>query len=255
MIIKQGFVSPTIGGFNFLELYNLRKYDNPNEPMVLFGCYGQDEYNIINNHKSQLILRWCGVDSYIVNKHNLNFFNKENIIHITPLLKVHQFLNEMGIKCHLIKIIADELPKPTKLGDKVYAYLSKTKPDYYGAPIVNLLKNKYDILVGDFSISQNDWRNGVGDTFYSQAFIGLALSQYAGGGAGINEMGLRGIKVVTNVVNLPNTIKWNTIEDIENAIDKEKENIDKINVELANMVYNSMVSDMKHYDLDKLIIK
>jgi len=251
MKIKQGYVSSVVKGFDFLEKHNLKNYDNPNEPMVIFGCYNKVDYDIVNNHKSTVVIRWCGGDSLDVV--NPSFFQRDNFIHLTPLINVHAVLNKKGINCHLKKICTARKPQPLILGSRVYSYLNKHKPNYYGKLLVDQIKDKYDFIIGDLSISQKDWRAGACEQFYSQAFIGLALSTHAGGAGGVVEMGLRGIKVVTNVVNLPNVIPWNNLEDVENAIIKEKENIGKVNYTLAHEVYNSMIHDMEFFDLDKIL--
>jgi hypothetical protein len=54
MILKQGYLSSGVSNFDFLERHKLRRYDNPNEPLVMFGCYNTQDYNIVKNHKSDL---------------------------------------------------------------------------------------------------------------------------------------------------------------------------------------------------------
>ena len=56
-------------------------------------------------------------------------------------------------------------------------------------------------------------------------------------------MGLCGIKVITNLLDARNVIKWNTKEDIINSINKEKNNIGTIDAKLSEEVYNSLSSD------------
>jgi len=142
MIIKQGLVSRTINDFNFIDQYGLRNYDNILMPLVLFGCYRRKDFEVVKTHKALLVIRWCGIDSYVVTKETLPLFNKENIQHITPLPKVCEYLNKVGLKCQLIKVTTNLVPKPIVLGDKVYTYLNKNKPEYYGSRIVDELKNK-----------------------------------------------------------------------------------------------------------------
>ena len=57
-------------------------------------------------------------------------------------------------------------------------------------------------------------------------------------------MGLRGMKVVTNVFDLPNCIPWNSVEDIIQAIEEETKNIGTTNEKLARQVWDSL--DHKH---------
>lgn len=246
--IYQGYSSCVMNKFQFLKRYNLKPYHDKNAPLVVFGCYNHKDRRTILRHKGTVILRWCGRDS-----ETFNIPNKSNIIHITPLPKVRESLENKDISCHQMKIIGREEINPIPLGNKIYTYLNKNNPKYYGSEIVKKLNVKYEILIGDYSISQEDWYNGECEKYYSQAFVGLALSNYAGGGGSIVEMGLRGIKVITNVLDIPNTIPWKTIEDIEQSIEQESKNIGKTNKELAQKVYDSMIHDLDCFDLNKLI--
>jgi len=254
MKITQGYSSITMNVIGFLKMHKLRLYDNMNEPLVVFGCYSDKDVETIKNHKSIVVVQWEGLDSKM--KSNPSIFTEKNIINVSPHPNIKKYLDSKGIQCHLIKWAIDETLQPQILGNKVYSYVNKKTPVYYGGTLINKLNIPFEILIGDYSISHTDWRTGGCDEFYPKCFIGLALSEYAGGGTSIVELGLRGIKVITNILNLPHTIKWNTIKDIEDAINKEAENIGKINTSLAGNVYNNVLSDekLKCYDLDQLII-
>ena len=71
----------------------------------------------------------------------------------------------------------------------------------------------------------------------------------------IIEMGLRGIPVITNVLELPNTRPWNSIEDIEKIVQAESGKIGNINTAMANEVRSCLVNGMDCFDFDKLLIK
>jgi len=247
----QGYVSYSMKKFPFLKRFNLKSYYDKSAPLVVFGCYGSGNVNIILNHKGIVIIRWCGADS---RKKYVTKLIKPNIIHVAILPNIQRYLKSKGINCHQIKASTREKPYPMILKDKVYTYLNKNAPQYHGSEIVKRLNIKYKILIGDYSIPQKDWYAGRCNEYYSQAFIGLSLSNYAGGAGSIIEMGLRGIKVVTNLLDMPHTIPWKTIKDIEQSIEKESQNIGKINKKLADQVYNSMNHDPDCFDLDKLLI-
>jgi len=253
--IFQGYASEAMRPFNFLEMYKLREYDNIHEPVVIFGCYNQDDENIIKNHKSQIVIQWQGLDSN--HRKHYRMFSKNNIINTTVLPNVKKYLEQRGVECLLLKPASPYSKNPQILGNKIYAYVNKNRPEYYGLHLINMLKKEYDIIIGDNSICRKSWLEGECEKFYKNVFIGLQLSEYAGGGYSVIEMGLRGIKVITNVINLPNVIKWNSIDDIRENINCETKNRGLINIQLAENVFNSLIhiSELNGFNLNQLIIQ
>lgn len=250
----QGHMSGPMKKFRWLDQYKLEPYHNYSDPLIVFGCYRPVDIRVVNRHKGPVIVFWCGNDTH---KSDAQLMDKPNIIHTTILPKAQQYIQQKGIKCHLLKPAVKEsreMAPPLKMGNKIYTYLNRSKPDYHGRKIIEQLNTKYDILVGDHSIPRGDWYNGVSNEYYSKCFIGLFLSDYVGGGQSVIEMGMRGIRVVTNVLNMPHTIPWETIEDVEIAIEKESENIGKVNYTLSDQVYDSLVRDLDCFDLAKLLM-
>jgi len=248
----QGIVSNPVKHFNFMSMFSLNRYTDNKAPVVVFGIY---DLNILKTHKGQIILRWCGNDARI-QVNNYSLLKRDNIINVTPLAPVKKFLNDRGVDCLLIKPITTEKAKPLKKGAKVYVYLNHYKPKYHGSKIVRELEKEYPFIIGDFSVPTDKWKAGEGDRYYSQSFIGLFISDYAGGGGGIIEMGLRGIPVVTNVLSLPHCMSWQSIEDIKECINAESKNIGTTDIDLAHLVESSLVesSTLNGFELDKLII-
>jgi hypothetical protein len=239
--------------FEFMEIHKLMQYTNPDKPLVVFGCYNERDVHIINRHKGTVVIQWEGLDS---KRHaDLSVFNKSNIINVSPLKNVVAYLKTKGLDCKEIKFSIAEALMPQKLGIKVYAYIHKNNPIYYGGNIIKQLNVPYPFLIADYTIPQEKFRGAIRDEFYSQAFVGIQASEFAGGGMGIVEMGLRGIKVITNILNLPHTIPWKTIEDIERAIHREAKLIGTTNEELAKQVYDAVLTPtrIKCYDLEQLI--
>jgi len=254
----QGYMSLPMKKFRWLTSFGLEPYRNKNEPLVVFGCYKPIDHQVILNHRGSVIVIWMGTDVHKV-RQVLAKMQKKNIIHITWLARIKRYLTDnRGLECHLVKLPVKEYPKPKPiiLGKKVYAYLSKGKPEYHGSEIVNKLNlNGYPLLVGDNTIGLNKWYNeGQADIFYSQAFIGLALSKFVGGAMTIQEMAVRGIKVVTNVLSLPNCIPWKTLEDVEQAIWDESKRIGTVNTEMVEDVYKTMVDIKECFNLNKLLV-
>ena len=224
----QGYMAAGMGKFQWLESFGLQEYKNKREPLVVFGCYKDRDCRVVMRHKGDVILIWMGTDTH---KIDFDRLIGENIIHVTWLKPVQTYMVNEGIDCKMLKLPIKEYPYPTPmiLGDKVYAYVSKGKPKYHGSETVNSLNIKYKLLIGNNSIRMSDWYGGMNNKFYSQAFIGLALSEYVGGAMSIQEMAVRGIRVVTNVLNLPNCIPWKDREDVERIINDEAKNIGRSN--------------------------
>ena len=237
--------------FKFIERFGLLPMVK-NEPVVVFGAYHKDDVKIILSHHGTVVVVWCGEDSL---KTSLKGMDKPNIIHTTWLPPIQRRLISKGLDCKLLKISLREQPSIQPLGDQVYAYLQKSKPEYHGKKLVESLNLDHPLLVGDFSVAREAWYAGENDIWYGKVFIGLSLSEYAGGGATIVEMGVRGIPVVTNILDLPHCIPWKTKEDIEQAIKEASKNIGKKNTELAMAVRAKLVPLDGCFDLKKLLIK
>jgi len=236
--------------FEFNKMFKLRPFSTRTLPTVVFGCYHKKDYELIKNHKGIIVVVWCGRDT-----HSNMFIDKPNVVHTTWLPHVRKYLIDRGVNCHLLKIPSREKPTPIVRGDKVYAYLSKDNPQYHGSDIVEQLNLNGKLLIGDNTVSRYTWYRGEANKFYSQAYIGLMLSSYTGGGFSILEMGLRGIRVVTNVIDLPNTIRWETVSDVQTAIDNEAKNAWSTDTDLANAVYEATAHDFDSFDLSKLWIE
>jgi hypothetical protein len=254
IIARQGYSSSSMKDFKFIERYNLSRYSNEYDPVVVFGAYHLEDNQIVDSHKGDVIMFWMGVDSWRVYR-NPEVFRKPNVVNISDMLNVINFLADKGVKCHLVKPFKLRGEhRPVKKGNKVYTYVNKNKPEYYGSELIKSLNTPFEILVGDYSISQDDWFAGRNDEYFDQCFVGMALSSYAGGGSGIIECGARGLKCITNLMNLPNTINWENKEDIEKAIMVESEKIGTIDNELAKSMNDYLPSDDGEFNLNKMLI-
>lgn len=239
--------------FEFMEIHKLRQYNNINEPLVVFGCYNTPDVTLIDNHKSTVIVQWEGLDC---KKHkDLSVFRKPNVINVSPHKNIVTYFKTKELVCREIKWAIAEEMNPQKLGTKIYAYVHKNAKQYYGSDIIEQINTPHPFLITDYTIPQEMFRGKLRDKFYSQVFVGIQASKFAGGGFGIVELGLRGIKVITNILDLPHTISWETVEDIEKAINEEATKIGTINEELAQQVYDAVLTPtrIKCYDLKQLI--
>lgn len=257
MKIYQGYVTAPMKPFGFLEQYKLEEYRNHYQPVVMFGCYRSRQARLfLRNHKGQLVIFWMGADSWEIKEDMVlkGFVLKKHVINVTTIPRIQQYLQLNGVPCKLVKIVAQHKPKPLKKGDCVYTYMNRSKPDYHGKQIVDQIKTDYEIITGDGSYTKNEWKEGQADIMYRKSFIGLFLSDFVGGGISIQEMGLRGIPVVTNVLDLPHCHSWKTVEDVEKIINQQSKGIGTVNKKLAEQVYESLEKEVDCFNLHKLLV-
>lgn len=228
MRIPQCHISKSVHDFPFCRLYDLKPYYDSLKPCVFFGCYNDEDLRAIRNHKGLAVIWWCGQDA--LDFRNWDALDRINIHHVTERVKVYDHIKDMGQQVTLNKCTnLAEPAETTPLGNKIFAYCPMSYPEYHGIDIIReLQRESYDLIIGDGSIIQNEWRAGKCEPFYESCFIGLVLSPFAGGGASVIELGLRGRKCVTNVVKLGNVINWEGIDDIICAIESQKKYIGKL---------------------------
>lgn len=243
MRITQCYISKSVNDFPWQSVYGLTEYIDSAAPCLFIGCYNEDDICAILEHESLAVIMWCGQDSNDFPYWRL--FDKPHIKHlsggnVSAHIRNYRFCYEKKAN-NLEGRIVD----PVKKGDKIFVYMPKGSEQYHGKETFDKLKLNYEYIIGDGSISQEDWRAGKADEIYSQCFIGLFLNRYSGGVTGIVEMGVRGIKVVTNAFSLPNVINWKTTRDIETAINEESKNIGKINKKLSTFVNDCLDKDFE----------
>lgn len=205
---------------------------------MFWGMYRSDDLSAVIKHSGLAVIRWSGHDAATFTDWDLIRF--KNIHHITPFKNVARILSIRGFHCHLIPSAAlNAKPNPLIMGNRVYAYCPSSAKHYHGFKMIGKLSKEFSMMIGDGAVPQYAWGK-VCDRIYSQCFIGLVLNNHAGGGATIKELGLRGIRVITNVSDLPHTIPWNTIDDVSTIIYDEMCMIGEKNVDLASAVYQSL---------------
>ena len=255
MNIKQGYASDSMKAFHFVEKHKLPQYNNIHEDMVVFGVYNDKDIEVISKHQGRVIVQWEGLDCKRYG--HLEMFKRMDIVNVSPHFRIVDYFKTIGVKCHEIKWITDEKPKAQVLGDKVYAYVNKNAKEYYGGDIIENLRVKQHILIADYTVPMDVWKKGLNVVYYSQAFISLQLSKFAGGGNSIVELGLRGVKVITNILRMAHCIPWEKPEDIERAIKEEAKHIGWRNIDLADKVFAGLhdANNNEGYDIDKMLVK
>lgn len=228
MRIEQCHISKSLHDFPFCRLYDLNPYFDSARACVFFGCYDAEDVSAIRSHTDLTVIWWAGQDA--LDFKDWHLFSKK-VVHVTERVKVYELLKSQGIAIRLLP--CSNLAEPAKitpLGKKVFAYCPASYPEYHGSNVLQELQEygKWELIIGDGSIPQNNWRAGACNPIYDQCFIGLVLSRFAGGGASVMELGLRGRMCVTNVLKLGNVINWSSTEDVIKAIESEEINISKV---------------------------
>lgn len=250
MRVTQGYVSKSVNDFPFLRQMGLTEYIDSIRPMVFFGCYSNEDVQIISNHKSKKIIFWCGQDAI-----DCIFFGRyqylQDCIHVSHMVNVVKILKPF-LDIQLIAPLSlggTFIPSP--LGNKIFLYAPASHPSYHKAELIEQLSERvpFEFIIGDGSVSQYVWLNGHGGKVYDECFIGLCLSGFAGGGQTIIQLGLKGRKAVTNCLNLPNCVNWRTIDDIVFAISNEAAKIGSENKELSKQM-NDLIDNHNWLELD-----
>jgi hypothetical protein len=240
-LIKQAQLSTSIGGFPFIENLNLSTIVDYSAPTILFGMYQNRDWETLTKLQSHVTIFWAGADSHSVR--NVDLIKQKKCRNITCTIQTANKLRNQGLDCEILNVgrfffSENSLFSPTIKQNKIYSYIPHRRQLYYNKPMVDSLNLGDELLVGDFSngINQKDWENGKGLGYYSQCYLGLFLCTASGGGTGIIEMGLCGMKVITNVLTAPNTMPWKSKQDILDIIQSEKNTIGNKDANLADEV-------------------
>lgn len=232
--IDQCHVSKSVHDFPFCRLYDLKPYFDSVRPLIVFGCYNDEDFQVIRNHNGMVVIWWCGQDALDFTKWGA--INKINVFHVTERVRVFEHVKARGIDIKLNRCTNLAEPAPiTPLGNKVFCYAPASYPEYHGIDVIREVQRTvpYEFVIGDGSINQNKWRDGACEPIYKSCFIGLVLSHFAGGGASVIELGLRGRKCVTNVVELGNVINWESAADVREVILHEAKFIGRTRVNVV----------------------
>lgn len=233
--------------FPFHETYRLSDYKNYAEPSVFFGMYRYEDLRLLDTHHAEKTIFWTGQDALKFDwDNNHSYLEARNV---TAHHKISDMISQFE-PCHLVQPAAfGNVVSPQKLGRYIYAYCPSSAPDYHGRKIIDeLILKGYEIIVGDGSLSQIAWKYKR-DDYYNDIFIGLCLSEFAGGGGSIIEMGLRGINVITNVFNLPNCLPFKDADEVEELIEKEKSRIGTTDKKRAEDVWNNLDHEFKWLEI------
>ena len=237
MRIEQGYIAPHMEHFkkDFLELWGLREYDNPNEPCVFADLQKEETRHMMITHNAFAIAMWGGGDT---GEHVAREVKPHSHIKHPVYGAYRLFLDEMSIpyrkKCVAWKSYDPFQPVP--LGDKIYCYVgdeTEGKQLYYGIPYIKELikifgEDRFILAVRGKEI------NWLRDNYYTQSFINIRINPW-GGATTMWEMGCMGRKSVANFTDgAPCALSYRSIDDIVDHIREEEKKIGTVQHEVSN---------------------
>ena len=250
MRIKQAYIGKQVKHFPWFETFGVVDYMDVYAPTVFFGCYTRTDFENALYHQGEGVMYWAGRDVLKWKKEQLQELKRYR--HVTGLPMVAEFLRKNGIEPVMVKphMFSGLKVNPVKKQNKIYSYYQRngvysvngnTEIDQY-------LQKRYTIQIPQDRINWEDWYGGVCEGYYN-CFVGLMLDDFGRGATTIKDLGLRGIRCVTNVIALPNTIPWKTKEDIYKAIQQEQEKVGTIDGKLAQEVWDCLDTEYEWLEI------
>jgi len=235
----QGYVSESLAGLPFMEVYNLEDYTDSLKPLMMFGMYRDEDLQVFINHQSDITLVWQGCDGKDLSTEWAEIIKQKECKHIAISHWISRSLKKHGIK-HEVKPISATKPiinlKPR--GDAIYIYssdLSKDSGRYHGDHLIKKIKERTGLEVIRATIDTYTKKELF--MIYEKCFINLRLTKYDGCPNTNLEMGLMGRRSIFNG-QIPGSIKWKNIDDICESIMSEYEIRKEDNSKIAKDIYD-----------------
>lgn len=233
-VISQFKFSPRVSHFEegFKERWNLRPYDNPDDPCVFVGIYDEEDIVAIKKHKGYKVLLPTGTLDLNKNQEYINdLFNDKKMFFIKCWWA--SYPASKRVKSIKVPIKDYSLFEPNPLGDKVYCYLGVSRNKHeYGYELAEWLKKQipYEIIYGyrdpeiDLPIEK------LKEQYYDKTFVNLNLStSKVGGFTSVNELAFMGRKSITTSTRREKfLINFRKKESIIKIIEKESSKIGTI---------------------------
>lgn len=207
---------------SLMKKYSFISANNINEPVLFFGCYGNDYIEKALSWRSKVIIWWSGSDILNLKKQPLlieKIRNNNNIIHLATCNFIEKDLKELNLPYIKVPLFTlnSELFESKPLGDSIYVYHPNTQ-----AYCPNIL---YQKIRKEFSnipfIEADNFRTFDQDTLhkmYERSFLALRFTTHDGLSHTACEIGLMGRKIIWNG-DTPNAINYKTDDDILQEIE------------------------------------
>lgn len=222
--MNQCYISKSLAGLDFRARYNLTDYVDSLRPLIMFGMYRQEDFDLLMSHRSDITLVWQGMDARSIEATWLPYLKDKRVSHIAISHWIESSLSLYGIPCKLLPVSAtiDNIFARER-GSHVFLYYSDDSPtsvEYYGAHLIPEIESRTGLKV--LTARHGEYSRMALLNIYRQCFINLRLTQYDGCPNTNLEMGLMGRRSIFNG-NIPHSIKWRGIPDICLSITDEYE--------------------------------
>jgi len=221
----QAYISQSLAGLDFRKRYGLTEYTDSLKPLVMFGMYRVEDFEVLVNHMNRdITLVWQGMDARELPINWLLLLRRKNIRHIAISHWIKESLDAYGIESELLPVSAtiDNI-FPVKRGNNIYLYYSDDSPsaiEYYGAQMIPEIEHRTGLKV--LTAKHGEYAREGLQAIYRECFINLRLTTYDGCPNTNLEMGLMGRRSIFNG-HIPHSIPWQGIDDICASIMAEYE--------------------------------
>lgn len=224
MRINQIRFSPSVKSFQdkMLNKFNLRLFNNPDEPVVMYGLYKQEDYDFLQNYTNTVHVLWCGSDAMIAVGPRVDVIKKSGCVNIAKNKTIHDTLKSKGINSKIIPVTPTPLDiEPQKKGNKVYCYICSSSPGMERKYKISVLKRLQTMVPYEFVYTyHNSYSRKQLMKIYKDCFIGIRLLDHDGLSNSIIEMALMGRRTISNNP-IPGAIPWRKGIPIPKLIDIE----------------------------------
>lgn len=244
----QLYISPALNFFKdiMIQKFNLidSNLDNNNVKCFFFGIYYSDDLSKMLKFKGEKIYIAGGSDIHqkSIVKNNIKDIQSQNI----KIYCQSKYLYDIVLSIYpkhltyltpITPVLINNFYDPYNIkGKNIYIYTSHNETSsvkIYGKNIYNKVINKLSYKY-NFIIATAKTYTNIKD-IYKDCFVGIRLTNFDGLGATNIELGLMGIKCITNNIS-PNCLHWNNIDDIINHIENESKNIGRTDYVLTRNV-------------------
>jgi hypothetical protein len=206
-----------------IRKFNLMPFDNPAEPVVMYGIYNEDDYKFFETFEPNIIALWRGTDALVTNPARAaRILKKTNCKHYAVSKDVQRSLARWDIKSEILPITStDPRIKREGRGNWVYCYISSKSPVMAAKYKLNILhKLERDLRRKFVYTTLHGLPYEKLSQVYKKCFVGIRLLDHDGMSNSILEMGLMGRRTISNS-GLPYTIPWTNYKSIRRAIERE----------------------------------
>jgi hypothetical protein len=240
LILQQVYISPQISHFKkeFLSRWDLREYDNPNEPTLFFGLYPDWDSEIqsekdtsididtFNNHNGLKLLLCGGVE------YRINVFEKINNYKLICVDEWESYNSyRMGLEYTSLKIPYFDFDeyKPTPLGDKIYSHIPlRENNGEWGKKFEEIFQ--YEKLINlfgeDMFCFPKEWVEPKECIkYFNQSFVNIKPHSFRGATTSW-KLGCMGRNTITtNLEDAPNFLHYSSDDELKKFVDEESKKI------------------------------